>query len=221
MGRLVPASLVRTLYWLTTVILLMLLVVHTFKWHRVQVDTTSVVLIALLILLPLAPHITTFEYGSLKVGIGPEDARRVVASATGVPAATTATAEAQEEALDTISLVRRDPPLGLAKLRIELERELRRQYGPVETPATYGSGTYGSGTYGGQASLGQIVRHLAEHGAIPDDLVGPLREVLALANRAIHGEYVPIDVAVDIAEVGLRILGTLRASSESGQATMS
>lgn len=44
---------------------------------------------------------------------------------------------------------------------------------------------------------------------------GLFRDVTALANRAVHGEYVAPDDAREIADVGIRLLHVLPAAAEN------
>ena len=60
-----------------------------------------------------------------------------------------------------------------------------------------------------------MVRELSKEDALPAEVVAPLMDVTSLANRAIHGEYVPTDVAEDIGQVGVRVLSTLSQVNES------
>ncbi len=179
-----------------------LLVLHTLKVASIQVDTTTLGLLALLLLLPLAPYITRLKAGGLEAEIGPREARQLQASAADLPAATTAVDEASTDASTIHDLIERDPPLGLAKLRIQLEDELVRLCAIYVPDAKLR-----------KLPPGLMAHELREKGILPQEIAGPLADVTALANRAVHGEYVPAEVASDIANVGLRVLSALRAIS--------
>jgi hypothetical protein len=179
-----------------------LLVLHTLRVAGIQIDTTTLGLLALLLLLPLAPHITRLKAGGLEAEIGPREARQLQASAADLPAATAAVDQTSADASTIYDLIERDPPLGLAKLRIELEDELLRLCA-IHVP---------------DAKLrelppGLMAHELREKGVLPREIAEPLADVTALANRAVHGEYVPAEVASDIANVGVRVLSALRTIS--------
>lgn len=105
-------------------------------------------------------------------------------------------------------LVHRDRNLALARLRMDLENELRRIAVGLELdqrPA------YKSPTL--------IADELSERGALPKTLVRILRDVLTVSNEAVHGREVSYSQAlatVDIGEVLLEILRRLPQNSVSG-----
>jgi len=131
----------------------------------------------------------------MEAEIGPAEARQLQVATAELPPQT------QDSATNSPTLqelIDRDPPLGLAQLRIEIEKELRRIYS-VHFPDEAHH----------RLSLGVMANQLRQKDVLPAEIAGPLGEVLVLANRAIHGEYVPADVACDIADSGSRILGAL------------
>lgn len=176
-----------------------MLVLHTLKVGGVQVDTTTLGLLALILLVPLAPHIRRLKAAGIEAEIGSTDARQLQASASALPIPSEAASKQSAAASAIEGLTQRDPPLGLAQLRIELEREVRRIYVrhlPDADPA--------------KVSLGVMAYELRDRKILPDEVAGPLADVAALANRAVHGEYVPANVASDIAEIGFRVLAALQ-----------
>jgi hypothetical protein len=178
-----------------------LLIAHTFfESECPRVDTTTLGLLGLLLIVPLAPYVTKLRAGELEAQIGLVDAQRLRSQAGELPrilGADRATQQPEDE-LGVIELTERDPPLGLAKLRMDLERETRRIYQQrVSRPAVRG------------LALGMMVRELVREEALPREIAAPLQDVLGLANRAIHGEYVQREAAEEIAEVGVRVLEAL------------
>ena len=174
-----------------------LLIIHTVGLAGTTVDTTTLGLLVLLLLVPLAPHITRLSAGGVEAEIGRKDAKRLQEAASELPPASPANAATSTAAASISELIERDPPLGLAKLRIELENELRRLLNAHDPENK------------GRSSLGVMARQLTELGVLPPEITDPLADVATLANRAIHGEYVPADVAADIGAVGLRVLSAL------------
>jgi hypothetical protein len=201
-----PAWLRTTTYVVVPIVILLLLVLHTLKLHGVDIDTTSLGLVALLLLAPLAPYVRRLSAAGVEAEIGPQEARELRASAAELPAPAQLTPEVAAEAPTIQELIDRDPPLGLANLRIELEREVRTLYeNTVPDAARPGM------------SLSFMTRELQKRQVLPPEIAAPLADVTALANRAIHGEYVQPDVAADIASVGLRLLNALQLMNQELQ----
>jgi hypothetical protein len=199
----VPDWLPPVLYVFVAAATAVLLIAHTsFESACPPVDTTTLGLLGLLLIVPLAPYVTKLRAGELEAQIGLVDAQRLRSQAgelPHVPDADRETEQPQDE-LGVIELTERDPPLGLAKLRMDLERETRRIYQQrIPRPAVRG------------LALGMMVRELVREEALPREIAAPLQDVLGLANRAIHGEYVQREAAEEIAEVGVRVLEALEA----------
>jgi hypothetical protein len=176
-----------------------LLILHTLKVGGIQIDTVSLGLLVLILLVPLAPRIRRLNAAGIEAEIGPTDARQLQASASALPIPPETTSRQSVATSSIEGLTKRDPPLGLAQLRIELERELQRIYVshlPDADPS--------------KISLGAMAYELRNREILPDEVAGPLADVAALANRAVHGEYVPATVASDIAEIGFRVLAALQ-----------
>ncbi len=198
----VPRWLPPLIYAFVAVAAAGLLIAHTF-WEAEcpTVDTTSLGLLGLLLIVPLAPYITKLRAGELEAQIGLADTQRLRRQAGELPSAPRGekAAEQLRDDLGVIELTKRDPPLGLAKLRMDLERETRRVYEQrVPGPAKRG------------LSLGMMTRELVREEALPREIATPLQDVVGLANRAVHGEYVQREAAEEIAEVGVRVLDALQ-----------
>ena len=199
----IPHWVSKAIYVLVPVAAAVLIVLHTAEFAGVQVDTTTIGLLALLLLVPLAPYIRRLSAGGVEAEIGSADARQLQAAASELPPATDELAARQDSDAPTFQeLIDRDPPLGLAQLRIEIEKELRRVYSrhfPDEPQR--------------RISLGVMANQLHGQNVLTAEVAEPLGDVIVLANRAIHGEYVPTEVASEIGEVGLRILAALQQLS--------
>lgn len=198
----VPRWLPPLIYAFVAVAAAGLLIAHTF-WEAEcpTVDTTSLGLLGLLLIVPLAPYITKLRAGELEAQIGLADTQRLRLQAGELPRAPRGekAAEQPRDDLGVIELTKRDPPLGLAKLRMDLERETRRVY-EQRVPGSAKRGL----------SLGMMTRELVREEALPREIAAPLQDVVELANRAVHGEYVQREAAEEIAEVGVRVLDALQ-----------
>lgn len=112
-------------------------------------------------------------------------------------------AEQPADELGVIKLTERDPPLGLAKLRMDLERETRRIYQQrLPRPARRG------------LSPGMMMHELARERCSTTRDRGASAGCPCLANRAVHGEYVQREAVEEIAEVGMRVLEALESLEE-------
>lgn len=198
MQRLMSA---KPIYFILAVLTIALLVAHSLKWEKVRVDTTSLGLLAILLLIPLAPRIRKLSAGGVEAEIGPDDAQQLQESASDLPPSQADSPAYPPTAPTILELVDRDPPLGLARLRMDLEQEVARLY---ERTFTDQRGRRPVGVWA-------MTRRLSDENVLPPEVAGPLMDVLPLANRAVHGEFVPGEVAEEIARIGIRVLEALRA----------
>jgi hypothetical protein len=128
------------------------------------------------------------EVGHIRERFGPE-----------LPPAPARTQEMEAEEPSIMSLVRQDPPIGLVKLRIELEQAMRgliKRVGPMNDRRFY--------------SLNQMTVQLDRQGILPREVVGTLLDLIPLLNRAAHGDYIRTDDAEELALLGIRVLEEIR-----------
>lgn len=102
-------------------------------------------------------------------------------------------------------LVRADSSLALAKLRIDIERELRRI-------------AYDNQIDVGTRPLGvlSLAKELIAKEVLPAAWLETLREITSVCNWAIHGAEVPDDMAASVVRVGGQLLERLRLVSITG-----
>ena len=99
-----------------------------------------------------------------------------------------------------------DNSLALAKLRMELERELRHI-------------AYNNQTDVSSRPLGitRIAQELVSRKILPPTWLGHLKEITHVCNHAIHGETeVPDDIAASVVSVGSQLLEQLRSVRNNG-----
>src|SRR5690606_41742680 len=103
---------------LVSALALLLLVIHTFGWGALRVDSTSIFLLVLIVLAPLSDLIRKIKFGDFEAEIGSREIKKVSESldfsAAGKPSIS---AHIQS---DIPKLVESDPKLGMAMLRIVL-----------------------------------------------------------------------------------------------------
>jgi hypothetical protein len=99
-------------------------------------------------------------------------------------------------------LLGQDNSLALAKLRIDIERELRR----VATSAGLEEAV-------GRLGLRRLAEELAKREVLDPGLLGVLDDILPAANQAIHGQEVSTDTAAAIIRLGRQLVTLLQATS--------
>lgn len=192
--------LVHNVSWIVFLIALALLISHVVGWEQVTVDTTTLLLLTLLLVSPFIEQLRKIKVGEFEAEIAPSEVKKVKSEVdksigTG-EVREPITPEIRSVGDDLLDLLDRDHVLALAKLRIELERTLARLH-LLSTPTA---------KQRRHAGLSSLVGDLVRSGILPAQLSGPLREVISLCNRAVHGEYVRHADAMSIMDIGIRIL---------------
>ncbi len=123
-----------------------------------------------------------------------------------VPLSGSSSSEAQAELaaeLTAAQLIATDKPLALAKLRLDLERELRR----IALDTKIDLGPHPSGVM-------TVARALAQADGIPSTYLNALDEIVKVCNSGIHGEDIPEVTALAVVALGTQLLEQLRALPE-------
>jgi hypothetical protein len=158
-------------------------------------------LVGFILLCPWLAVLKRIKIGDFEAEIDPAEVKRLTADISK------ALPELQQEAtpsplgastsVDALrQLAGSDPVMALAKLRIELERTLRRLH--ARTSQSVSSSR--------SVSLTRITRDLTAHGALPQELAASIRDVVAICNRAIHGEEIRPQDALAVAHTGGELL---------------
>jgi hypothetical protein len=104
-----------------------LLVSHIFQWSVIRVDSITLALVGFLLLIPLVDLIRKIKFGEFEAEIGEAEVAKVQAkAAVELPPPTEEELNISEKQVR--DLLRSDPRLALAKIRIELEEALKRLY---------------------------------------------------------------------------------------------
>ena len=173
---------------LFSIFVLVLILAHGFFDDFFKIDNTSVLLLLILVLLPYLPLIKKIKFGDFEAEISSEEIRSIETKAKEIP-------EDQrkirtQKTGDLKGLAEKDPALALAKARIEIEKRIR-VLGQI----------YLKNVTATKLSLKIIIDELTKKGILELSLGSLLRDVIAVANRAIHGESVSKDNAVKLAEL--------------------
>jgi len=204
-------AIIKHLWWIIAISGMALLVCHSFQIATITVDTTTLVLLVLILLSPFAAAIKRIKIGEFEAEIDSEEVNRVTAEvARQVPEIKLHDTTEEHPAIGAIrELAKTDHVIALAKLRIELEATLRRlrirsRVGQSISPHT---------------PLPHIIRDLAADDILPQDMTPSIRDVLAICNRAIHGETIRTEDAQSVIEAGTELLQAFeRLLSEYGVA---
>lgn len=172
-----------------------LLVSHVLKWNIVQVDSVTLALVGLLLVIPLADLIRKIKVGEFEAEIDKAEVAKAQAKvAVELPPPTEEEFDVSEKQI--LELLRSDPRLAMAKIRIELEESLKRLY----------SAATDSKLDFRRTSLGRLVDELVQKQVLRGAVASSVRDVIALANRAIHGERVEPNTAEQLAILGVRLV---------------
>lgn len=193
--------LLHNISWIVFSITLALLVSHVVGWTQITVDSTTLLLLALLLVSPFIEQLRKIKVGEFEAEIAPSEVEKVkseVSKRLGPGEfQEPITPKARSLGENLLDLLDGDHVLALAKLRIELERALTRLYFLTTPSARRRRHVVG---------LNRLVSELVRSGILPTQLSGPLREVISLCTRAVHGEYVRPADARGIVDIGIRIL---------------
>lgn len=189
----------QNLWWVSFVIAFLLLIIHSFNVESINVDSTSILLLIVMLISPFILAIKKIKYGDFEAEIDSQEVQKIKDNVEKNIDSMRDT-EVRPEiymATDAIRvLAESDPAIALAKVRIELEKVLTRlaRMTLIEIE---------------KLPLGTIVQKLSSHEIIKAQAGKSLREVISICNRAIHGEYISEDDAKTIVELGIELLENL------------
>lgn len=200
--------LINNLWWVTFILAVILLASHSLSLDKLKVDNTTIVLLLVLLVSPFVSAIKKIKFGEFEAEIDPKEVRRVKEEVE----ARIAEEEIREPPSPAIrvteaiaALAEHDPVLALAKLRIEIEKVVSRLYeriaqrkDPKRPP-----------------SLGRMILDLARNDFLSPDIGHPLREVVSICNRAVHGEEIRSEDVESIIDTGKYLLEMLHGQAKS------
>jgi hypothetical protein len=186
--------------WAVGLIAVFLLISHTFSWPLVKVDHITILLLAVIALVPFVELVRKIKIGEFEAEIAPREVAEASAKVSKeVPTDPSHIRTEEGIAQEVLDLVQTDPPLALAKLRMELERLLRRLHEHIVHPKKTGK----------YITLGRMARNLGDQDIISKEMSAGLVDVISLANRAVHGENIRKADAEELARLGTRLLDEL------------
>jgi len=182
-------------------IVLALLIIHIFgfkPWIEITIDNTTILLLILLMIIPFIPRLRKFNlFGLFEGEIQSEEVKKIKNDIENLPEKDETYIKINWIAEDIFQILEYDEISALAKLRIELERVLERIYCFKTNNETKRKG------------LNVYIKLLQSDGTLKGAIISPLKEVINVCNRAIHGEDIKRKDAELIIEYGLRLLDEL------------
>lgn len=174
-----------------------LLIAHSFNVDYLRVDSTSIILLVIALSSPFIASVKKIKYGDFEAEIDSKEIEKIKAEIESNPDLKNddkyigSTIDATTESIR--DLAKSDPIIALAKIRIELEKTLKKL---IEMAAIEND----------RATLGNTVKALARHEMISSQTANSLLRVISICNRAIHGEAISDADTSTIVELGIRLL---------------
>jgi len=191
-------SFLKRLPYLAFFFIFVLLVLHLFKVPFVAVDNMTILLILLLLLSPLSNSLKKIKWGDFEAEIQQAEVEKIGSKVKELPESDPQKPyEINETIEDIFSVLDQDHILALAKIRIELEKVLSKILSVVGNSQKRPLG------------LSNILRSLEGADLFDKQFIPPIRDVVAISNRAIHGEEVEKEIAKKIIDVGAELLWKL------------
>lgn len=185
---------------LLPLIILLLLILHLLKIDTIRIDNTAILLIVLLFISPLIPFLKKIKWGELEAEISREEIEQTkkkvekIAKPEDIPT----NRIIDHIAKDIYSTFEADYIMGLVKLRIEIEKLLKKIIGIEKV-------RIGNKPFGVDHLL-DIVR---DEKLVDMSYIEPLAKIIRLSDRAVHGENVEQDTALSIVDTALDLLKAL------------
>lgn len=185
------------LYELFSVLVIVLLLAHGIFDDIFRIDNTTILLLVILILLPYLPLIKKIKFGDFEAEISSEEIKNIEVQSQNIPKSEDKKIKSNKVE-ELIEVAQSDHILALAKARIEIEtrvRSLGEIYLKLETANSL--------------NLRRAIAELSSAGLLEQSLVALLNDIVAVANRAIHGEYVSEQNAMKLVELAGKAISEL------------
>ncbi|QMA54756.1 hypothetical protein HVW49_00130 [Escherichia fergusonii] len=192
--------ILHNLWWVTFILSTLLLSVHTFKFMEINVDSTSILLLIIILTCPFIASVRKIKYGDFEAEIDPKEIQKIKTEAEKNAGLKESDDEIRPEIYTTTESIRdlasSDPVIALAKVRIELEKVLNKlaRIAGIEIK---------------RPVLGMLVKTLSNHEIISSGIGKSLTEVIGICNRAMHGEVISEDSANTIVSLGIELIEDL------------
>lgn len=173
------------------------LISHTFNLFNLNVDSTSIILLILILLSPFITSIKKLKYGEFEAEINSDEIQKIKKELENVIEDKNDQKEETSPVLKETKSIRElsnsDKIMALAKIRIELEKLLVRFYASMTLDTK-------------RLPLSRIVIELVNLEVMTKEIGKSLNEVITICNRAIHGDYINEDDADIIIDSGIDLI---------------
>lgn len=191
--------ILNNIWWVSFTIAIVLLITHTLKLSIIEVDSTSIILLLVILISPFVTSIKKIKYGDFEAEIDPKEVEKIkneAESSSNLDSEEESINEMSEASIKILELAKTDPIIALAKIRIELEKVLKRiaRISLIDSE---------------RLTLGVLVRNLSTHEVLPQQKCKSLNQVIGICNRAIHGESISEESAETIVNLGVALLEEL------------
>ncbi len=194
-------------WWALSIISILLLISHCFSFAIINVDTTTLILLAILIVSPYVNNITKIKIGDFEAEISSDEIDKIKCDVEK---------EVKHSEFNNIcsnihnddlfasiySLYEKDYVLALAKLNIEIEKKLRFLY-KIRFLAD------------DKISISKIILNLYKESIITKDTSKALNKIISIFNRAIHGRNVDSSDVLTMIEVGIDVINIISTIIET------
>lgn len=179
------------------IVLLSLIIIHGLFDDIFKIDTVSVLLLAMLILSPYLSLIKKIKFGDFEAEISNDEVKNIEKQVQKIPNSQHSDVMSNKTE-ELIEIAESDHVLALAKVRIEIERRVR-----------FLGEIYLKNKPAGFFNLSKIIRELLSEGFLENPLATLLNNIISVGNRAIHGELVSKESAMNLVESSIRAISEL------------
>lgn len=177
------------------VVVILLILVHGLFDSYFKIDNITLVLLVILFVIPYFPLIRKIKFGDFEAEITRQEIEEVKDKVKDLK---------EENKSDYIKnleeLAEVDLQLALAKIRIEIEKQLRSLY-QIYIP--------NKDILLRPAGISIMLNTLLQKEVIEDNLAAALKDIIDIANRAIHGEEISIENKKIFISTALKALSQL------------
>lgn len=198
--------LASNVWWIALVLASVLLVAHVLSLPGLNIDSTALALLGIILLSPFASAIRKIKIGDIEAEIAPEEVAEVRREITAIQSNSREPGSADTKGTEllihkTIDHIRStaewDPPLALMELRLEIENAVNRLVRRISLEIEGRNRT---------DTLRRKLDRLLEEGALSVSVADSLRRVVSIANRAAHGEKIQTVDALSVIDSGTVLL---------------
>lgn len=195
--------IVKNIWWFVLTIALVLLILHTLQIATFKIDEITIFLLVVILLSPFVLQIKKIKYGDFEAEIDSKEIQKLknnfeTSQMNSKESQTPQTIEIDNTIKVINELSSSDFIIALAKLRIEMEKVLSKLISSSNDSQK-----------SKKLSVGAMVSIAIKKELLPGIIVEPLKEVISLSNRAIHGENVKESDAKTILSIGTSLLSEL------------